>query len=123
MFIPTLASVIARLTLREGFSDVLFRVGGRRGVQGMLLALIYAGFARQRLPGGPLLRGMLYGALVFVVAQLVFMPLVGAGVFSRGQLDLIAGSLLGHLVYGGVTGWIYGSGAPVAGWRNARTAA
>ncbi len=40
MFTPTLASVIARLTLREGFSDVSFRVGGRRGVQAILLALI-----------------------------------------------------------------------------------
>jgi hypothetical protein len=40
MFIPTLASVIARLALREGFGDVSFRVGGRRGVQGMLLALV-----------------------------------------------------------------------------------
>jgi len=40
MLTPTLASVIARLTLREGFGDVSFRVGGRRGVQGMLLALI-----------------------------------------------------------------------------------
>jgi uncharacterized membrane protein YagU involved in acid resistance len=76
---------------------------------GMVLALIYAAIAVERLPGGPLLRGMLYGAVVFVVAQLVFMPLVGGGVFSGGQLDLIAGSLLGHLVYGGVTGWIYGT--------------
>lgn len=40
MFTPTLASVIARLTLREGFGDVSFRVGGRRGVQAILLALI-----------------------------------------------------------------------------------
>ncbi len=40
MFMPTLASVIARLTLREGFGDVSFRLGGRRGVEGMLLALI-----------------------------------------------------------------------------------
>ncbi|MEZ4663935.1 MAG: hypothetical protein R2911_40900 [Caldilineaceae bacterium] len=31
MFMPTLASVIARLTLREGFGDVSFRLGGRRG--------------------------------------------------------------------------------------------
>lgn len=40
MFTPTLASVIARLTLREGFGDVSFRVGERRGVQATLLALI-----------------------------------------------------------------------------------
>ena len=80
----------------------------------MLLALIYAAVFDRRLPGTPLTRGLLYGVLVFVVAQLVFMPLVGGGVFSRGDLELLAGSLLGHLVYGGLTGWIYsGSGVAV----------
>ena len=77
-------------------------------VIGMLLALIYAAAFVHRLPGTALTRGMLYGALVFVAAQLVFMPLVGGGVFSRGDVELLAGSLLGHLVYGGLTGWIYG---------------
>ena len=76
---------------------------------GVLLALIYAGVFERRLPGTPLTRGLLYGILVFVAAQLVFMPLVGGGVFSRGDPELLAGSLLGHLVYGGLTGWIYGS--------------
>jgi uncharacterized membrane protein YagU involved in acid resistance len=75
---------------------------------GVLLALIYASVFEQRLPGTPLTRGLLYGILVFVAAQLVFMPLVGGGVFSRGDPELLAGSLLGHLVYGGLTGWIYG---------------
>jgi uncharacterized membrane protein YagU involved in acid resistance len=75
---------------------------------GMLLALIYAAAFAHRLPGSPLGRGMVYGALVFMVAQLVFMPLIGGGVFSRGAVDLLIGSLLGHLVYGGLTGWIYG---------------
>lgn len=77
-------------------------------VIGMMLALAYAAYFDRRLPGTPLTRGMLYGVLVFVAAQLVFMPLVGGGVFSRGDAELLAGSLLGHLVYGGLTGWIYG---------------
>jgi uncharacterized membrane protein YagU involved in acid resistance len=79
---------------------------------GMLLALVYAAVFDRRLPGTPLTRGMLYGVLVFVVAQLVFMPLVGGGVFSHGDVELLAGSLLGHLVYGGLTGWIYGGPGP-----------
>lgn len=82
-------------------------------VIGMLLALIYAAVFARRLPGTPLGRGMLYGVLVFVVAQLVFMPLAGGGIFSRGAVPLLAGSLIGHLVYGGLTGWIYGE-PPVA---------
>lgn len=75
---------------------------------GTLLALVYAAILERRLPGSAAIRGLLYGALVFLVAQLVFMPLVGGGVFSRGDGELLAGSLLGHLVYGGLTGWIYG---------------
>jgi len=77
-------------------------------VFGMVLALVYAGAFDRRLPGAPLVRGLLYGTLVFIAAQLVFMPLVGGGIFSRGDGELLAGSLLGHLVYGGLTGWIYG---------------
>ena len=81
---------------------------------GMSFALLYAAVFERRLPGTPLIRGLLYGLLVFVVAQLVFMPLVGGGVFSRGDVELLTGSLVGHLVYGGLTGWIYG-GPLVAG--------
>jgi hypothetical protein len=32
MFVPTIASVVARLALKEGFSDVSFRLGGAEGV-------------------------------------------------------------------------------------------
>jgi hypothetical protein len=79
-------------------------------VIGMVLAVLYAAAFDGRLPGPALVRGMLYGAMVFVVAQVVFMPLVGGGLFSRGDLELIAGSLLGHLLYGGVVGWSYHGG-------------
>ena len=82
-------------------------------VMGVVLGLIYASFLDARLPGSPAIRGALFGAMVFVLAQLFFMPLVGAGVFSRGNPQLLAGSLLGHLVYGATLGWIYGPPAPV----------
>jgi uncharacterized membrane protein YagU involved in acid resistance len=81
---------------------------------GMGLAVIYAAVFQDRLPGPPAVRGLLYGFMVFVVAQLVFMPLVGGGVFSRGDPELILGSLLGHLLYGGVIGWAYGGTAAPA---------
>ena len=76
-------------------------------VVGILLALAYAAFLAEKLPGAPIARGALYGALVFVVAQIVFMPMVGAGFFSRGDIALLVGSLLGHVVYGVVVAWIY----------------
>jgi uncharacterized membrane protein YagU involved in acid resistance len=94
-------------------SVAVFRVGPVggwviHGLVGIALALVYAGVFAKRLPGPPVVRGMLYGSLVFIVAQLVFMPAVGAGVFSRGDVAMIVGSLIGHLVYGGLVGGIYG---------------
>lgn len=79
-------------------------------IVGTVLALIYdAAFVRW-LPGRPAVRGAIYGAIVFLAAQIVFMPLVGAGFFSHGDIELLVGSLLGHLVYGVVVGWICGLG-------------
>ena len=77
-----------------------FAIGGA-------LALIYAVAFERRLPGPGVMRGMLYGLLVFLVAQVVFMPLIGGGLFSRGDPELITGSLLGHLLYGAILGWGY----------------
>jgi len=82
---------------------------------GILLALIYAVVFLERLPGPPIVRGAVYGVLVFILAQLVFMPLVGAGVFSGGDVPMLVGSLITHLVYGGLVGAIYGKPPPGRG--------
>jgi hypothetical protein len=75
---------------------------------GILLALLYAARFAGRLPGPPTARGLCYGGAIFFIAQLVFMPLVGAGVFSRGDLPMLLGSFIGHLAYGGLVGLFYG---------------
>ena len=80
-------------------------------VVGIILALIYAAAVANRLPGSPWVRGAAYGAVVFLGAQLVLMPLVGSGIFSSGDPGRLLGSLAGHLVYGGVAGWYYGRSA------------
>lgn len=82
-------------------------------VIGLVLALIYAGWFAIRLPGGPVLRGATYGFGVFLLAQLVVTPMMGAGVFSGGNMPMIAGSLMGHLVYGALVGAVYGGPAKV----------
>lgn len=41
MWTPALASFVARLALREGFSDLSFRLGGRRGLRALILAAAY----------------------------------------------------------------------------------
>jgi len=83
------------------------------GAIGLVLAVIYGFMLGGRLQGAPAVRGALYGFLVFLVAQVVVMPMMGAGFFSGGAIALIMGSLMGHLVYGGVVGALYGP-APAA---------
>ena len=75
-------------------------------VVGIVLAVVYAALTTGAT-GSPLARGLFYGAMIFIVAQLLFMPLVGAGVFSRGDPSMLLGSLIGHLVYGGLVGLVY----------------
>jgi len=41
MWTPAIASVVARLVLREGFADVSFRIGGRQGWKAIGAALIF----------------------------------------------------------------------------------
>jgi hypothetical protein len=101
-----LSSLLAVATAYASPGPVLgwtfhFLVGGS-------LAVLYAGAFAPRLPGSPAARGLLFGFGIFVVAQLVFMPLVGAGIFSRGDPAMLLGSLVGHLAYGGVLGLIIG---------------
>jgi asparagine N-glycosylation enzyme membrane subunit Stt3 len=79
------------------------------GMIGLVLAAFYAAVLSGRLPGAPALRGAVFGVLVFLVAQLAVMPMMGAGVFSGGNIPMIMGSLVGHLVFGGVVGGVYGS--------------
>jgi uncharacterized membrane protein YagU involved in acid resistance len=80
-------------------------------VIGLVLALIYAAWFAARLPGGPAVSGAIYGLGVFLVAQLVVTPMMGGGVFSGGNLPMIMGSLIGHVVYGALVGVVYGAGA------------
>jgi hypothetical protein len=74
---------------------------------GTVLALIYAGVA-PALPGKPIVRGALYGIAPFLLAQMAVIPMMGMRVFS-GSATLAMGSLVGHLVYGGVVGGVYGA--------------
>ncbi|MHB1005762.1 MAG: DUF6789 family protein [Chloroflexota bacterium] len=90
---------------------------------GLVLALGYALFFANLLPGRPWLRGALYGFVPWLLAMVVVMPMVGLvhplvragmmpnpGFFLVGMGTVLApiGSLLGHLVYGAVLGLVYG---------------
>jgi uncharacterized membrane protein YagU involved in acid resistance len=75
---------------------------------GAILALAFAALFAARLPGPLPIRGMIYGLLPWLAAQVVVMPMMGVGFFS-GSLAAALGSLMGHLVYGAVVGVVYGA--------------
>jgi len=96
MWVPTLASLVARLTLREGFADVSFRLGGRRGCHSLVFAL-----------GFPIVVGLVaYGAAwASGLAQFVgptqalgrtVPPLLGFAIalLLAGTIDLLPNALL-----------------------------
>jgi len=63
MWSPAVASVVARLALREGFSDVSFRLGGRRGWKATLVALIF-----------PIVIGFIAYGIAWVTGLVQFSP-------------------------------------------------
>ncbi len=77
----------------------------------LVFPLIYAFVLFGVLPGGPALKGITWGVILWLLAQVVVMPMMGAGFFSAnaGGLMVAMGSLLGHLVYGWLLGLFTGS--------------
>ncbi|MBK7289633.1 MAG: DUF2938 family protein [Chitinophagaceae bacterium] len=75
---------------------------------GVGLAVGYILFFRDKISAPPAVKGMLFGMIPFLMAQLVVMPMMGMGVFTSAagpmQMKMIMGSLMGHLIYGLVLG-------------------
>lgn len=80
-------------------------------LNGTILALIYATWFYDRLPGGRLAKGVVYGLILTLVAWVVVGPLVSpAGPFflnTPAPLMMLAGSLIVHLGYGIALGLSY----------------
>lgn len=78
---------------------------------GLILAGGYSALFLRRLPGAPAVRGALFSLLPWLMAQVLVMPMMGMPLFS-GSASMATGSLVGHLVYGGVLGAIIGPVPP-----------
>jgi len=80
----------------------------------LIFPAVYAYALAGRLPGSPVLKGTIWGATLWLIAQTVVMPMMGAGVFSSAMGGMMAamGSLVGHLLYGGIFGAIAGAPEP-----------
>lgn len=76
----------------------------------VIFPLIYAFLLFRFLPGSPVAKGITVGVILWILAQSMVMPTMGAGFFSSkmGGMMAVMSSLLGHLVYGALLGWIAG---------------
>jgi hypothetical protein len=76
-----------------------------------IFPLIYAYLLYQWLPGDPAAKGTAWGIILWLVAQVMVMPMMGAGFFSMtmGGMMTAMGSLIGHLLYGAILGGIAGA--------------
>lgn len=73
-------------------------------MMGIIFALVFVKVVAPMLKGAYLIRGLVFGLVLFLLAQLIVMPLMGNGVFSGGHMPAIMGSLVGHLVFGALLG-------------------
>lgn len=82
----------------------------------LIFPLIYAYLLYTYLPGRPAVKGAVWGGVLWLLAQSVVMPMMGGGLFSSnmGGMMAVMGSLIGHLLYGGLLGAIAGGPQPVA---------
>jgi hypothetical protein len=83
---------------------------GANLAMGLLLALVYARYAEQRLHGPSWWRGMQFSLIPWLLSLVIFLPVMGGGVLGMGvgagPLPII-GNLILHLVYGAVLGTSY----------------
>ena len=80
----------------------------------VIFPAIYAYALYAHLPGSPAVRGTIWGVALWLVAQTVVMPMMGAGLFSSAMGGMMAamGSLIGHLLYGSLLGIIASAPEP-----------
>lgn len=121
--------------MKMDIADSLGKMMGIGWAMGMLVhfingtiifPLIYAFLLYRVLPGGATVKGITWGAILWLLAQLMVMPMMGGGVFSSkmGGMMTAGGSLIGHIIYGALLGAIGGSAeAPVSVQRPGARAA
>ena len=67
----------------------------------------YVFFVKERLSVNYALKGMVFAIVPWILMQVMAMPMMGLGIFSSksaDQMQMVAGTLIGHLVYGIVLG-------------------
>ena len=77
----------------------------------IVFPLIYGLFLHKYLPGPNAIKGAVWGVILWLVAMLVVMPVVGDGAFmlNSGSPKAAMVALMGHIVYGLIFGVVSSS--------------
>lgn len=68
---------------------------------------VYFHLFSMRLPGQPVVRGLLFSGLLWMMLEVALMPMLGEGFFGMkgpGMMGAVA-ALMAHAVYGSILGW------------------
>ena len=102
--LPMVASVVGSESVVIGFIYHMFN----SVIIGAVFGLIFGGLSRTYGQGA--IWGLLYGAIWWVLGPLILMPLMlgmGAPQFGMALAPPMLMSLVGHLIYGLLTGLVY----------------
>ena len=77
----------------------------------LIFPAIYVYALYRFLRGSPVTKGTTLGTALWLLAQVIVMPMMGGGLFSSalGGMMAAVGSLVGHLVYGSLLGALAGA--------------
>jgi uncharacterized membrane protein YagU involved in acid resistance len=77
----------------------------------VIFPLIYVYLLHRRLPGAPWQKGLLWGVILWLVLEIVMMPMMGGGMLSTemGGMKAVMAALIAHLIYGAILGAIVGT--------------
>lgn len=80
----------------------------------VLFPLLYAYVVYGLLSGKPLVRGLIWGVILWAMMQMGPLPMMGKGFFASSTPQpflFVLGTLMGHLVYGAILGAMAGQQA------------
>lgn len=76
----------------------------------LIFPAIYTFLLYRLLPGGPVAKGLIWGGILWLLLEIMVMPVLGMGVFGSAgpAMKGAAAAMLAHLVYGAILGGVAG---------------
>jgi hypothetical protein len=76
----------------------------------LIFPAIYTFLLYRLLPGGPVVKGLIWGGILWFLLEIPVMPMLGMGVFGSAGPGVkgAAAAILAHLVYGAILGAVAG---------------